>query len=173
MHHANRSRQNEDISSNTFWFSVTRKVEDWQNDIMPKQTTHLTLFIFRRITHRYRNRARCKKRIHLGLVSDHPARNTNAGCRPNLFRWRRVRSGFVQSKRIRHNASISEPGQMYKNGSDSDRSMTIRPGVEMLDVVSICTITDPIMMIRATSRTRRKKKPIRIRIVCGSIMYTG
>ena len=44
--------------------------------------------------------------------------------------------------------------------------MTIRPGVEMPDVVSICTKTDPIMMIRATSRTR-KNHPIRIRIVCG------
>ena len=117
---------------------MTRKVEDWQNDIMPKQTTHLTLFIFRRITHRYRNQARCKKRILFGLVSDHPARNTNAGCGPDLFRRRRVGSSFVQSKRIRHNASISEPGQMYKNGSDSDRSMTIRPGIEIPDVVSIC-----------------------------------
>ena len=85
---------------------------------------------------------------------------------------------------------------MYKNGSDSDRSMTIRPAIEMPDVVSICfagggsdlasfspsgsaishahryrnrarcTKTDPIMMIRATSRAR-KNHPIRIRIVCG------
>ena len=78
------------------------------------------------------------------MVSDHPARNTNAGCGPDLFRRRRVGSSFVQSKRIRHNASISEPGQMYKNGSD----------------------WDPIMMIRATSRAR-KNHPIRIRIVCG------
>ena len=37
------------------------------------------------------------------------------------------------------NPSISEPGLMYKNGSDSDRSKTIRPGIEMPDVVSICT----------------------------------
>ena len=37
-----------------------------------------------------------------------------------------------------YNASISEPGQMSKNGSAADRSMTIRPGIEMPDVVPIC-----------------------------------
>ena len=50
---------------------------------------------------------------------------------------RRVESGFVQSKRIRDNASISEPGQMNKNGSDLDRAITIRPGIQMPDVVPI------------------------------------
>ena len=43
-----------------------------------------------------------------------------------MFRLRRVGSGFVHSKRMLDNASISEPGQVYKNGSDSDPTVMIR-----------------------------------------------
>ena len=42
-------------------------------------------------------------------------------CGPDPFYRKRVGSDFVQSNPVLDNALISEPGQMYKNGSDSDQ----------------------------------------------------
>ena len=45
-------------------------------------------------------------------------------CGPDPFYRKRVGSDFVQSNPVLDNALISEPGQMYKNGSDSDPALT-------------------------------------------------